>query len=192
MNKYYLYRHIRIDKNEPFYIGVGTKNGENFMTEKAEYKRAYSVNRNKIWKDIVKKTNYEVEILLESNDHNFIIKKEEEFISLYGKIISNGILANLADKGKGCSGLKVSESNKKLLSLKGKSQIISDEQKRRLSEVNKGKVLSKETKQKISNSLKGRTRSIESIRKSSEKRKGKKRTPEQINRMVEGKLKKLK
>lgn len=23
--KYYLYRHIRNDKNEPFYIGVGTK-----------------------------------------------------------------------------------------------------------------------------------------------------------------------
>ena len=23
--KYYLYRHIRLDKNEPFYIGIGTK-----------------------------------------------------------------------------------------------------------------------------------------------------------------------
>ena len=23
---HYLYRHIRVDKNEPFYIGIGTKN----------------------------------------------------------------------------------------------------------------------------------------------------------------------
>jgi hypothetical protein len=23
MKKYYLYRHIRLDKNEPFYIGIG-------------------------------------------------------------------------------------------------------------------------------------------------------------------------
>lgn len=24
MEKHYLYRHIRLDKNEPFYIGIGT------------------------------------------------------------------------------------------------------------------------------------------------------------------------
>lgn len=23
--KYYLYRHIRLDKNEPFYIGIGSR-----------------------------------------------------------------------------------------------------------------------------------------------------------------------
>ena len=28
--KYYLYRHIRLDKNEPFYIGIGTKNNAKF------------------------------------------------------------------------------------------------------------------------------------------------------------------
>lgn len=31
--KYYLYRHIRLDKNQPFYIGIGTKpnwNGSDF------------------------------------------------------------------------------------------------------------------------------------------------------------------
>ena len=34
--KYYLYRHIREDKNEVFYIGIGTKNS------KVEYKRAFA------------------------------------------------------------------------------------------------------------------------------------------------------
>lgn len=49
-NKYYLYRHIRPDKNEPFYIGVGTfkPNTKNY---KAEHYRAYEIkNRNEIVK----------------------------------------------------------------------------------------------------------------------------------------------
>lgn len=56
--KYYLYRHIRPDKDEPFYIGVGTKS-EKDMTAKTittYYERAYSIHsHNKIWQDIVNK-----------------------------------------------------------------------------------------------------------------------------------------
>lgn len=40
--KYYLYRHIRLDKNEVFYIGVGTiqnKNGNGFY---GKHLRAFS------------------------------------------------------------------------------------------------------------------------------------------------------
>lgn len=33
--KHYLYRHIRLDKNEPFYIGIGTK-----IVKTSEYRRA--------------------------------------------------------------------------------------------------------------------------------------------------------
>ena len=48
--KYYLYRHIRLDKNEPFYIGIGTKvNKKSFLKVTSEYVRAYSkTRRNKI------------------------------------------------------------------------------------------------------------------------------------------------
>ena len=43
----YLYRHIRLDKNEPFYIGIG---GD----DKGYYERAYHKisHRNKHWKNI--------------------------------------------------------------------------------------------------------------------------------------------
>lgn len=75
-NNYYLYRHIRLDKNEPFYIGVGQK-PEHFTSYDKEFRRAFEKksNRTNYWKNIVGQTKYEVEILLESNDYSFILKK---------------------------------------------------------------------------------------------------------------------
>ncbi len=121
IGKYYLYRHIRLDKNEPFYIGIGTKvNKKSFLKVTSEYVRAYSkTRRNKIWIDIVSKTDYEVEILLESDNYEFIKQKEIEFIALYGrKNLSKGSLSNLTEGDDGnvgwvCSketSLKFSES----------------------------------------------------------------------------------
>lgn len=111
MYKHYLYRHIRLDKNEPFYIGIGTK-PKIFNTFSAEYKRAYDCKsrRNKIWRDVITKTNYTVDILLESNDYNFIKQQEIEFIKLYGrKNLGTGTLANLTDGGDGSLGMKFSQ-----------------------------------------------------------------------------------
>jgi len=46
-NQWYVYKHIRLDKNEPFYIGIGS-------TE--NYARAFSRSiRNDIWKKITGK-----------------------------------------------------------------------------------------------------------------------------------------
>ena len=69
----YVYRHIRLDKNEPFYIGIGSD---------ATYQRANSKKgRNKIWNDIVSKTDYEVEILCDKlNWENACIKEIVLFI----------------------------------------------------------------------------------------------------------------
>lgn len=113
INKYYLYRHIRLDKNEPFYIGIGTK-PKNFNFYSVEFSRAYNKSRrNNIWKKIVNKTQYKVEILLESDDYEFIKQKEKEFISLYGRINNNtGILCNLTDGGEGGAGCVVSLETK--------------------------------------------------------------------------------
>ncbi len=100
--KYFLYRHIRLDKNEPFYIGIGTK--RNCYTGIGqEYHRAgLKVKRNIIWNHIKNKTNYKVEIILESNDYDFIKRKEQEFIRLYGrKDTKSGILANRSGGGEG-------------------------------------------------------------------------------------------
>ena len=69
-----VYRHIRLDKNEPFYIGIGN-----------EKSRAYSKkSRTNWWKNIAKK-GYEVEIIFENIDFEEAIKKEIEFVALYGR-----------------------------------------------------------------------------------------------------------
>ncbi len=106
--KYYLYRHIRLDKNEPFYVGIGTKQ------KCSEYGRAFSkIKRNIFWKRIVEKTDYEVEILLESDDYEFIKQKEIEFIALHGRRdLGKGGLTNLTDGGDGSMGRVFTEEQK--------------------------------------------------------------------------------
>lgn len=98
--KYFLYRHIRLDNNQVFYIGIGTKHIKK-LGFKSTYVRAFSkYNRNKIWKAITSKTKYVVEIVLESDNYDFILKKEEEFIKLYGRIFNKtGTLSNIDSCG---------------------------------------------------------------------------------------------
>jgi hypothetical protein len=89
----YLYRHIRLDINQPFYIGIGSDLG---------YRAKDNKKRNKIWKDIVAKTNYEIEILFDNITWKEACKKEIEFIQLYGRICNkSGCLANLSSGGEG-------------------------------------------------------------------------------------------
>lgn len=112
--KYYIYRHIRLDTNEPFYIGIGIKSEKNNRTISAHYYRAYNkYNRKLFWKNIVNKTNYEVEILLESDDYEFIKQKEIEFIALYGRRdLGKGSLTNLTDGGDGTKAIIYTQERK--------------------------------------------------------------------------------
>lgn len=97
--RYYLYRHIRLDVNIPFYIGIGTK-VLNYNTMRSEYKRAYQKwGRNKHWKHIVDKVGYRIEIVCESNDYNKIKEKEIELIKLYSNLV------NYTEGGQGTLGL---------------------------------------------------------------------------------------
>lgn len=107
----YVYRHIRLDKNEPFYIGIGTDSNFTRANEKTR--------RSELWNKIVSKTDYEVEILFENIDIEEAKRKEIEFISLYGrKNLGTGILANLTNGGDGAFGrvFKHSEETKKRMS----------------------------------------------------------------------------
>lgn len=102
----YVYRHIRVDKNEPFYIGIGS----------GGYRRANSTKgRNKIWYGIVARTDYEVEIVLDNLGWQEARIKEKEFISLYGRIDkNNGPLCNLTEGGDGTLGVSAWNKGKKL------------------------------------------------------------------------------
>ncbi len=144
----YLYRHIRLDKNIPFYIGIGID---------SNYYRANSKkSRNDHWNKIANKTDYEVEILFEHDDYNFIKEKEIEFIKLHGRSdLKLGTLCNLTDGGDGCLGLVHSDESKLKMSIPNKGKIISEEQKRKVSEFHKGKFVSKETRIKMSEANKG-------------------------------------
>lgn len=119
--KFYLYIHYRKDNGNPFYIGIGTKQDNRLFTKcSTEYSRAHTKKERTIWwKNIANKTEYEIEILLESDDYEFIKQKEIEFITLYGRRdLGTGILVNLTDGGEG-AGRIVSEETKQKAREKG-------------------------------------------------------------------------
>lgn len=151
-NKYYLYRHIRLDKNEPFYIGIGTKRNRNHYRHNTEYERAFSKSsRSVLWQNVVSKTEYQVEILFESDNYDFIKEKEVEFIFLYvRRDCCGGSLVNLTDGGEGTKGIVYSEEYKN-----NHSKIFSGE-----NHPNWGKTLSEETKRRKSESMKKSDKSL--------------------------------
>lgn len=138
----YVYRHIRLDKNEPFYIGIG-------MSDDVNYTRAYDkTKRTNFWKEIAK-FGFEVEILFDNIGINESFKKEIEFISLYGrKDLGTGTLCNLTDGGEGRSNFKHSEDALKKISESSKGR-----------RHNIGRKQSEETRLKRSIALKGKKRS---------------------------------
>jgi hypothetical protein len=126
----YVYRHIRKDKDQVFYIGIGTD-------DKGKYTRAFSKNRNRYWKRIVDKTDYEVEIIFDELTKEEAINKEIEFISIYGRHdLGFGSLCNLTDGGEGATNM--SEEGKERLREVRRNTIIPQEQKDKYSEMFKG------------------------------------------------------
>lgn len=103
METFYIYRHIRLDTNEPFYIGIGKVYRPSAKKHEDYYSRAFQNNkRNRFWHFITDKTDYEVEILFECNNRDAILEKEIEFIKLYGRRdLGEGTLVNLTDGGDG-------------------------------------------------------------------------------------------
>ena len=127
-----VYRHIRLDKNEVFYIGIGR-----------DEKRAYNKNsRNNYWKHIVSKTNYEIEILFDDLTWGQACEKEKEFIKLYGrKDLGTGTLVNMMDGGEGSINRTPWNKNKKMTEdFKNfyyiKNKIKSDKELERLRNIN--------------------------------------------------------
>ncbi len=109
-NIYYIYIHIRVDLNVPFYVGVGTIRSERKYYKQRYYRAHNKSRRTKFWKNIINKTDYRIEVLEESLDEVYILKREQELIQLYGRRdLGSGTLVNLTDGGEGCKRMKMSE-----------------------------------------------------------------------------------
>lgn len=133
----HVYRHIRLDKNEPFYIGIGSDD----LGRRANDKKA---RRSKWWNRIVNKCGYEVQILFEDVSIEFAKEKEKEFIALYGRLdLGTGTLCNLTDGGDGISGWKAPaetiERMKSAAKLRGTSMLNTPEVIAKRAESNRGK-----------------------------------------------------
>ena len=106
---HYLYQHRRLDTNVVFYVGIGTKSEKRTKGHRTEYERAYCKSkRSSFWKSVVAKANYCVDILFNSEDIDFIRRKEIELISFYGRrnVDEYGTLVNISSGGEFNNGRK--------------------------------------------------------------------------------------
>lgn len=148
----YVYRHIRLDKNEPFYIGIGADE---------DYKRAHekcASRRSGFWTKIARKTEFLVEILIDDVDVETAKAKEMEFIKLYGrKNLGTGPLCNLTDGGDGLINIVFTEQHRQRLSAANRGKVYSLERRQRMSEQRKNNpiVYTEEIRKKLSESHKG-------------------------------------
>lgn len=160
----YVYRHIRLDKNEPFYIGIG---------KDATYKRAYQCSKTKrseFWHNIAIK-GYEVEILMDNLTWEQACEKEIEFISIYGrKDLGQGTLVNLTNGG---------ENPPVLIGINNPMKRIENRQK--VANKRRGIPLSDKHKESLSNSAKSRNQIPPS-------RKGQSMSKEGIEKMIKTRL----
>lgn len=169
INNFYVYRHIRLDTNVPFYIGASNQ---------TKYTRAYNIkDRTKKFKEIYSTTETKVEIILDGLSIDEAAIKESEFISLYGRIRDGGTLINVCRK----MPMQTNETKQKI-SDSAKERIFSEETKQKISNSKKGVLLSEKHKQKLSDakkksgvkppSQKGVTRSRYTKQKMSDAKKG--------------------
>jgi len=151
-NNWYVYKHIREDLNDVFYIGIGCKKN---------YGRAYefrSDKRNIVWNRIYNKTSIRVEILHDNLNKEEASRIEKDLIKLYGrKDLNEGNLCNMTDGGDGIWNCKRSDETKRKIGLSKKGE----------RNPNYGKKQSDETKLKRSISLTGLRKSDETKRKQS-------------------------
>ena len=172
----YVYRHIRLDKNQPCYIGIAKE-------DNGVYRRAneIKVGRNPLHQNIINKTTILVEIVLDELTWEAACQKEKELIKLYGrKDQGTGILCNLTDGGEGTVNRIYSNQANLDRSNKLKGSVFSEETLAKMkvsrnarTDSQKGYKRSEETKLKNRQSHLGKRDSLETRQKKSESAKGK-------------------
>jgi hypothetical protein len=117
----YIYKHIRKDTNEVFYIGI------------AKTKRRISsyANRNPYWIHIVNKVGFEFEIIEDNLTWEDACEKEKYWIKYYGRNdLNEGSLVNMTDGGDGV--FNISVESKSQMSLAKKEKLLSNEHKKNI------------------------------------------------------------
>jgi hypothetical protein len=182
-----VYKHIRRDTNEVFYIGIGN-----------DKKRAYNKrNRSSYWKLIVEKYGYDIELIETNVSWETACETEKQLIKEYGRMdLGLGSLVNMTDGGDGTHGIivlnetkeKMSKSaklrNTKPPSRKGAKHTKETIQKQKEVKIGKKrKPFNNEHKEKISKSLIGKKASEETKQKMK-----KPKSKEHIEKMREARL----
>lgn len=100
MNNKVVYRHITLDTNQVFYIGIG-------KVSRPKSKN----NRNKFWQHVVNKHGYYSEVLKDNLSHEEACELEELLILEYGRRdLGTGYLVNMTDGGDGLNNYKFDRS----------------------------------------------------------------------------------
>ena len=106
----YIYKHIRLDTNEIFYIGIGSD--LNFQRSRDK------TDRTDFWKAIVNKSKYNIEIITNNITWEEACIKESELINLYGRRdLNQGTLVNMTNGGEGAYGRCISNQTKQKISI---------------------------------------------------------------------------
>ena len=96
----YIYKHIRNDTNEVFYIGIGSDEDGKYI--RANKKRG----RNSYWINIVNKVGYSIQIIEDDVSWEMACEREKKWIKHYGrKQLNEGTLINMTDGGEGTLGI---------------------------------------------------------------------------------------
>jgi hypothetical protein len=138
-----VYQHRRNDTNEIFYIGIG-------KTKKRAYKKE---SRNNHWKNIVNKTGYSVDILLEGISLEDAKIVEIGMIADYGRHDKGlGPLANQTDGGDGTTNYTPSEkqieSSRRIGKIAAKTWLNTEESRKKSQQTRKNNNIPINQKQK--------------------------------------------
>jgi hypothetical protein len=172
-NMAYVYRHIRLDTNQPFYIGIGS--------DSHFYRANAKANRTDFWKRIANKYGYKVEIVDSNIEWDDAVQLEMNLIKQYGRIeLKTGTLVNMTDGGEyGTKGRVLTEDTKRKIS---EAQIgdknhrfgkkMSEEERLLMIKSVTGLKRTNETREKISKARMGMKFSKETCEKIQRARKG--------------------
>jgi len=127
-----VYQHIRQDNGNVFYVGIGKTN-----------KRAYCrINRNRHWKNIANKCDYDVEIIYKDITWELACNMEKYLIESYGRNDLNlGSLVNMTNGGDGVNGVVYSKERNEKVSNSLKNRKLKDETRLKIGNSRRGKIV---------------------------------------------------